>query len=169
MTSPYWIPTDTPGRLAILARPRGGDWLQSDLAEWKRLGIRTLVSMLTEEEVTELDLASEVAQWGSFESQFIAVPVGDRGLPDDGEWFSDMVVEIVSNLEAGRGVGIHCRLGIGRSPLLAIAVLIALGVPTPDAIQRASAARGRPVPETPEQREWISRYQSPALATAGSA
>jgi len=39
MASPFWIPTETSGRLAILARPRGGDWLPDEVAVWKRAGI----------------------------------------------------------------------------------------------------------------------------------
>ncbi len=168
MSSPYWIPTDTPGRLAILARPRGGDWLSEDIAEWKRTGVQTVVSMLTEDEEVDLDLANEPLECFRRSLQFIAVPIGDRGLPADSEWFSDVVVEILGNLAEGRGVGIHCRIGVGRSPLLAIAVLIALGVPAPEAIRRASEARGRSVPETPEQLEWISRFEAPAPAAVRS-
>ncbi len=168
MSSPFWIPTDTPGRLAILARPRGGDWLPDDIAQWKRAGIQTVVSMLTAAEEAELDLAKEAFECACRGLLFAAIPVDDRWFPTDSE-AADLVAYIASHLADGRSVGIHCRQGIGRSGLAAVAVLRALGAPTADAIRRVSAARGRPVPETPEQLEWISRFNVPALATAGSA
>lgn len=168
MSSPFRIPTDTPGRLAILARPRGGDWLQDDIAEWKRAGVRTAVSLLTTDENDELELFHECEKCEHSEIEFVSFPISDRGLPDDSDAFGELAAELAAQLLAGRSVGIHCRIGIGRSPLLAIAVLMVLGVPATDAIPRASAARGRPVPETAEQLEWISRFSPPALAAAGA-
>ena len=168
MPSPFWIPTDTPGRLAILARPRGGDWLRSDAVEWKGTGVHTVVSLLGEDEEAELELSDESAECVRAGLQFIAAPVMDRGLPDDAVAFGELAAELASKVAAGESVGIHCRIGIGRSPLLAIAVLITLGVPASEAIRRASTARGRPVPETSDQLEWISRFEAPAPAAVGT-
>jgi hypothetical protein len=36
----------TPGRLAIVPRPRGGDWLADEVARLKAAGVDILVSML---------------------------------------------------------------------------------------------------------------------------
>ena len=51
----FWIDDPWPytGRLAIAARPRGGDWLQDELASWRDvLGAGgVVVSLLTAEEV----------------------------------------------------------------------------------------------------------------------
>ena len=164
MAGPFWIPTDTPGRLAILARPRGGDWLPDDAGEWKRAGLRIVVSMLTAEEQADLDLADEIGECERAGLNGIGFPVTDRGIPDDPLAFGELAAELASDLAAGRSVGIHCRMGIGRSPLLAIAVLKTLGVPTAEAIRRSTAARGRSVPETSEQVEWLHRFQPSAPA-----
>lgn len=168
MGSPFWIPTDTPGRLAILARPRGGDWLRSDVAEWKRVGLHSVVSLLEADEEAELELEAEASECDRAGLQYIAAPVMDRGIPDDPVAFGELVADLAAKVVAGESVGIHCRIGVGRSPLLAIAVLKMLGLPTADAIRLASTARGRPVPETPEQLEWISRYKIPAVVALGS-
>ena len=168
MGSPYWIPTDTPGRLAILARPRGGDWLPEDVAGWKRVGLNTVVSLLGVDEEADLELSDESAECDRAGLQFNAAHVLDRGVPDDALAFSELAGELAAKVSAGESVGIHCRIGVGRSPLLAIAVLITLGLPAADAVRLASTARGRPVPETPEQLEWISRFKIPAVAALGS-
>ena len=56
----YWIPGPWAGRLAILARPRGGDWLVDEIEGWRDAGVQVIVSLLSEEETTELGLADEV-------------------------------------------------------------------------------------------------------------
>ena len=145
MASPFWIPTDTPGRLAILARPRGGDWLPDDVADWKRFGLHTAVSMLTAEEENELELDNEADESVRAGLQYIACPVEDSGLPSDIAGFSEIVAEVASELTDGHSIGIHCRQGIGRSGLLAIAIVRTIGVSPEEAISRVSAARGRPL------------------------
>jgi hypothetical protein len=55
----YSVKEAAPNRIAIVARPRGGDWLCDELIALSREGIDVLVSMLTEEESNELGLHRE--------------------------------------------------------------------------------------------------------------
>lgn len=57
----YWIDGVAPGRLGIIPRPRGGDWLQDGIRLLKLSGVDVVVSLLESEEVAELDLAEEQA------------------------------------------------------------------------------------------------------------
>ena len=50
----------------------------------------------------------------------------------------------------------HCWGGVGRSSLFAAALLVARGTDADTALARIAAARGVPVPETDEQRAWVS-------------
>jgi hypothetical protein len=45
--------------MAIMARPRAGDWLESEVDEWKAAGIDVVVSLLERDEVVELGLQRE--------------------------------------------------------------------------------------------------------------
>jgi protein-tyrosine phosphatase len=156
----YEIPTDSAGRLAILPRPRGGDWLEVDISNWSKSGIDTVVSLLTPDEVDDLDLTNEGLHCDDAGMTFHAFPIPDRGIPGMG--FNQLVQTIVDDLRLGRMVGIHCRQGIGRSALVALAVLNELGQPIGEAIRIVSQARGVSVPETPEQHAWITlRSQQP--------
>lgn len=156
----YEIPTDSAGRLAILSRPRGGDWLELDILNWSKSGIDTVVSLLTPDEVDDLDLTNEGLHCDDAGMTFHAFPIPDRGIPGTG--FGQLVQTIVDDLRLGRMVGIHCRQGVGRSALVALAVLNELGQPIGDAIRIVSQARGVSVPETPEQHGWITlRSQQP--------
>lgn len=49
----------------------------------------------------------------------------------------------------------HCRQGLGRSSLITAGVLVAEGMAPEEAIAAVGTARGRDVPETREQWEWI--------------
>ncbi|HST65016.1 MAG TPA: hypothetical protein VLM05_07485 [Mycobacteriales bacterium] len=67
---------------------------------------------------------------------------------------------VAGDLDQGKHVAVHCWGGIGRSSLIAAAVLVARGVDTEEAWNRIGAARGVRVPETDEQRAWVSRRPS---------
>ena len=50
----YWVDGPWAGKLAMAARPRGGDWLEDDLSSWKQAGTDTVLSLLTPEEEEDL-------------------------------------------------------------------------------------------------------------------
>ena len=53
----YVVDTPAPGRLATMAHPRGGDWLEDECAGLADAGVDLLVSALTDSELQELSLA----------------------------------------------------------------------------------------------------------------
>ena len=57
----YLIEGPWPGRLAIVPRPRGGDWLEDEVRAWKEMGFDVVVSLLTRDELDELGLVAEAA------------------------------------------------------------------------------------------------------------
>lgn len=154
----YWLPDSWPGRLAVGPRPRGADWLEDEIAAWKRAGVNVVVSLLTDGEESDLGLMAEAEATQSRGLAFISFPFPDRGVPDNVEGVTRLAEELSAGLWAGKNILIHCRQGIGRSALVAASVLDLLGRGAEDAIQQISQARGLPVPETPEQRRWIEGF-----------
>ena len=157
-TELYWIEGPWPGRLAIMPRPRGGDWLEDEIQAWRRSGVDVTVSLLTGEEQTELDLDDEAKLCRANGIQFVTFPIIDRSVPSSLEAFSDLVIGLVEQLADGRCVAVHCRQGVGRAAILAICLLILAGVEPTPAVERVGSARGCSVPETPEQRRWIADF-----------
>lgn len=155
----YWIEDDRRVRLAIVARPRGDDWLESDLRVLKSGGIDVLISLIEENEAQELGLAHEEAAAQQLGMGFLSYPIPDRRTPSDGPGFVSFVARIATLLREGRAVGVHCRGCIGRATVLTSALLIALGASAEEALRSIEAARGCPVPDTPEQRAWIMNLQ----------
>jgi protein-tyrosine phosphatase len=152
------------GRLAIMPRPRGGDWLEEEIQSWRRSGIDVVVSLLMPDEVTDLDLVAERDLCRANGVEFVSFPITDRGVPTSMEAFSDLLSVVAGQLASGKNIAVHCRQGIGRAALVAIGLLILSGVEAKVAIARVGSARGCGVPETPGQRRWIEDYEEAAHA-----
>jgi protein-tyrosine phosphatase len=154
-TELYSIAGPWPGRLAIMPRPRGGDWLEDEIQSWRRSGVDVVVSLLTRGEQAELNLVNEESLCRANGIEFVSFPIVDRSVPSSAEAFSEQALALGQQLANGKNVAVHCRQGIGRAALVAISLLILSGLEPADAIERVGTARGCAVPETPEQRRWI--------------
>jgi len=150
----YWIDSPGKGRIAISARPRGGDWLEDEVKGLQEAGVDVLVSLLTPEEVKDLELEKESSFSRAHGMEFLSLPIADRGTPRSQSEAERFVQNLHNDLAKGRAVAIHCRQGIGRSGMIAAAVLIADGATPNDAVERISKSRGLPIPETFDQLEW---------------
>ena len=164
-TELHWVDGRWPGKLALAARPRGGDWLEDEVISWRRDGIDTVVSLLTPEEEKDLDLDREGEVVKRQGMGFISFPIPDRQVPVSPTEVAAILEMIDRELSAVKNVVVHCRQGIGRTGLMGACLLITKGMSPGRAMQSLSAARGNPIPETDEQRNWIEHY---AAVLAGS-
>jgi protein-tyrosine phosphatase len=154
----FWVADVPHGRLAILPRPRGGEWLPDEAEAWREAGLGMVISLLEADEAAQLgrEREAEVAQ--SCGVTFRAFPIPDRGVPTSLESVAELTGKIVLELERGHSVAVHCRQGVGRSGLLGAAVLVAMGRKPAAALEAVADARGMEVPETPEQRRWLDNF-----------
>jgi protein-tyrosine phosphatase len=143
----YAVDYEGPGILSVMARPRGGDWLPDEVQMWQEARVSMVVSLLTPEEQEELGLDEEGR---SADLAFHAFPIPDRSVPQFAE-VESLIDDILDALNPGKHVAIHCRMGIGRSAMIAAAVLVTLGETSEDALERIRAARGFSVPDTPNR------------------
>lgn len=148
----YWIASSGKGRLAIMARPRAGEWLDDEVENWRSAGVQVVVSLLEPDEEVELGLETEADACRSRGIEFIRFPIADRSVPDDRAAALDLARRLGSS---ERATAIHCRAGIGRAALMAALVLIQLGETPDGAFDLIQSARGVPVPDTDHQRAWI--------------
>jgi hypothetical protein len=93
-----------------------------------------------------VDVRSEVTvdptSWTSLGVRFLSLPTDDHQ-PIRAELLAQGVECVVSALQEGVRVLVHCQFGIGRSALLACCVLVALGHEPCEAL--AIAKRARPI------------------------
>ncbi len=137
----YWVAGPWRGRLGILPRPRGGDWLKDETAAWRAAGVDMVVSLLEAEEEGEMILEGEAAAASASGIEFRTLPIPDRGVPASLESVAGLADDIVEALDVGKNVAVHCRQGIGRSGLIVGGVLVAAGSDVPTAL-RTSRSRG---------------------------
>jgi protein-tyrosine phosphatase len=122
--------------------------------------------LLEKEEAAQLELAEEGPAAESQKVRFISFPISDRGVPASTQAALLLLRDIAEALEEGKNVAVHCRQGVGRSGLIAAAVLMTSGIGVEKAIETVGAARGQTVPETLEQLQWI--HQLPAEHLVGT-
>ncbi|HUH63421.1 MAG TPA: hypothetical protein VLZ50_10505 [Terracidiphilus sp.] len=160
MTDICWIEGNPPVTLAIVLRPRGGDWLADEMGRIRRSGIQMLVSLLEDEEAGWLGLEDEPALAEQAGMEFASFPIRDTQVPPDRAAFRHFVAGLANRLRHGERIGVHCRGSIGRSTVMAAATLIHIGWKADAALTAIERARGCAVPDTEEQRRWILAYEA---------
>ena len=161
----YWVDGPWPGRLALSARPRGGDWLADEIAAWRGVDLDTVLSLLTPDEEKDLDLSNEAHEVKRMGMKFLSLPIPDREVPQSESQITATLEKLDADLSAGKNVVVHCRQGIGRSGLVAACLLVTKGFSPGAAVESLSATRGTPIPETPEQRRWLDHYAATFAST----
>ncbi len=148
----YTVARELPGTLSMMAAPQGD--LDAILPALHAQGVDTLVSLLPPEQVSMLSLTDEANAAYRAGLSFHSLPVPDFGVPDHAE-FARPLRELSDELTAGRHVAVHCWGGVGRSSMVAAALLVIRGSTPEAAWHRVAYARGVPVPETDAQRDWV--------------
>jgi protein-tyrosine phosphatase len=159
----FWIATPPPGRLAIMPRPRGGDWLADEVEGWREAGLLTVLRLLTAEEVEELDLAAEDALCRAAGITLLGFAIPDMGVPRSVADAAEIAAALAARLRRSEAVAIHCRAGIGRSSVMAACTLLQLGGAVDRIFATIGAARGLEVPETEEQWRWVEAFASQTI------
>jgi len=152
----YWIEIEGPGRLAIMPKPWGFDRLEGEIRSLARAGVQILVSMLPPEEATFHGLDDEGFLAQRHGLRFLSHPVPDHTVPAAPEATWTLARSLAGDFQKGQAIAVHCYAGIGRSALLLACVLCSLGRDAESAWAAISQARGFEVPETEEQRKWIT-------------
>lgn len=160
LTKIYWIEKfDNGAALGIMARPRGNDWLEDEIKGLKFNKIQTIVSLLEREEISELGLNQEENFCKHYQIDYINFPIKDRGLPADQNKVKILILQLRQKIQQGEKVVIHCRMGIGRSSIIAGAILLNDNVNADEVINKICKEREMQVPDTEEQRDWLRSFK----------
>lgn len=155
-TKIYWIHQfDNGSKLGIMPRPRGDDWLKEEIIKLKKQNIGVWVSLLEAHETSELGLRDQASLCSKHDLNFINFPIVDRGIPEKGSKVDQLISQLALKIQDGETVVIHCRMGIGRSSIIAASILLQYGFKTEQILQKITSARGLKVPDTEQQVQWL--------------
>jgi hypothetical protein len=130
------LPPDVPGKLLLHSMPGRYEALEKVWDHVRQEAVRTIVCLAEADELRQK--SSEYAQAlaaGSIPCSVVCFAIPDRGVPSDQDGFRQLARDIAEWLKHGEAVLIHCAGGVGRTAMLAVAVLLALG-------ESMTAARG---------------------------
>lgn len=156
----YWLHNfENVSRLGIMARPRGNEWLEEDILSLKRQGVQIIISLLDRNEIYELSLEKESELCSKHGIEYINFPIVDRNVPKPDFVFHNFIAQLKEKISAGSHMVIHCRMGIGRSTIIAGCLLLKPGYKTEEVIAHISKIRGMRVPDTDEQTAWLKKQE----------
>jgi protein-tyrosine phosphatase len=158
----FWIETfSNNARLGIMARPRGNDWLDDEIVSLKNQKVNHLISLLESTEIEELGLNQEKYICVKNGIDFSNFPMPDRDIPNDEGKINAFINLMSLEIEKGNSLVVHCRMGIGRSSVIAASILLQMGCysKVTDVIDRISIIRGLKVPDTEDQISWLRKRE----------
>ena len=148
------------GEGALSMMPRPSPLLLSECVNFlKSCKIDWVLCLQGEREVEAQYLREEEALCLSAGLRFTHFPIADLSVPDTDE-FSALISSLHIEVQRGAHLAVHCRAGIGRSGLVACALLIEWGMSAEEAIALVSARRGERVPETDVQIQFLNDFES---------
>ena len=97
---------------------------------------------------------AEALEVGTVPCSVLPFEIPEGGVPEDRNGFWALVNDVANRLQSGEVVLIHCAGGLGRTAMLAISVLLALGEPMDEA--ESAVSRAGSLVETMPQIEMLS-------------
>ena len=147
------------GKLYTMPHPPGGSQLPDAVSILQNRGINAVLSLLSNAEAEQLQLAKEGECFSKANIDFFRFPIEDYHPPVDFLEVYALCKILLQRISAGEKMIIHCRAGIGRSSLMAACLLIVNGKKTSEAYEIIAEARGMSVPETAAQLSWTKDFE----------
>ena len=149
------LPARVPGRLLLYSMPGRYEAIERVWSQVKKKAVSVIVCLAEKNELHEK--SSEYAralEAGTVPCLVLPFEIPDRGAPAGRDAFWALAGDVAERLQAGESVLIHCAGGVGRTALLAVCVLLALGEPVIAA--RSAVSRAGSTVETAPQSQLIS-------------
>ncbi len=118
----YEVESIGTGKLSVMAMPA----CPEGVAGLRQLGIDHVVSLLEEHEQSDVGLADEEAHCIKNGMRYTSFPITDRDVPQKADALA-LAATLHRDISNDEHVVIHCRAGIGRTGMIASAVLIQAG------------------------------------------
>lgn len=149
------LPARVPGRLLLHSMPGRFEPIERI---WRHVKSEAVGAIVCLAEKYEIHLKSanyaEALEAGTVPCSVLPFEIREGGVPENKDGFWALANDVANRLVSGEAVLIHCAGGMGRTALLAISVLLALGEPMNEA--ESSVSRAGSMVETMPQIEMLS-------------
>jgi protein-tyrosine phosphatase len=137
----YQVSSIGQGRFFVMTKPFSGEWINEEFDAIRALGIWRVVSLLECAGENVVGLTDEYQQCRSRGIDFIHYELPDRGIPSNTDKYLALIQFLHDELVGGKDTVVHCRAGIGRTGMVATAILIKYGFSSENAFKLVSEAR----------------------------
>jgi protein-tyrosine phosphatase len=149
------LPARVPGKLLLHSMPGRFETIER---VWHQLKTEAVGAIVCLNEQYEIRLKSsryaDALESGTVPCSVLCFEIREGGIPEDRDAFWALAIDVASRLQSGEGVLIHCAGGVGRTAMLAVSVLLALGEPMSEA--ESMVSRAGSMVETMPQIEMLS-------------
>ena len=107
----YWLHEfNSSGRLGIMARPKGNDWLEDEILSLQKQNVQVVVSLLEQDEISELGLRKQAEICTKHNIEYLNFPIPDRGIPKEDNPVRNFITRLKEVIAAGSNT-----VGYGRT------------------------------------------------------
>ena len=149
------LPAGVPGKLLLHSMPGRFEAIEKVWHQLKSDAVGAIVCLTEQFEIRlKSSQYAEALDAGTVPCSVVPFEIREGGVPQDRDAFWSLANDIAKRLQSGEAVLIHCAGGVGRTAMLAVSVLLALGEPMRDAEILVSQAGS--IVETMPQIEMLS-------------
>jgi protein-tyrosine phosphatase len=149
------LPDSVPGRLLLHSMPGRFETIDKVWHQVKADSVGAIVCLNEEFEIRQKSAKyAEALATGTVPCSVVPFEIREGGVPENKDAFWALANDVVNRLQSGEAVLVHCAGGVGRTALLAVSVLLAMGKPITEA--ESLVSRAGSMVETMPQMEMLS-------------
>ena len=149
------LPAGVPGRMLLHSMPGRFEALERVWQQVRSDAVGAIVCLTEEFEIRQKSFQyAEALEAGTVPCSVLPFEIREGGVPDDRDAFWELVNDVANRLQSGEAVLIHCAGGVGRTAMLAVSVLLALGEPL--VVAESMVSQAGSLVETMAQIEMLS-------------
>ena len=149
------LPASVPGRLLLHSMPGRFEAIDKVWHQVKTDAVGAIVCLSEDFEIRQKSVKyAEALETGAVPCSVVPFEIREGGVPENKDAFWALANDVANRLQSGEAVLVHCAGGVGRTALLAVSVLLAMGKPITEA--ESLVSRAGSMVETMPQMEMLS-------------
>jgi len=160
------LPASVPGRLLLHSMPGRFETIDKVWHQVKTDAVGAIVCLNEDFEIRQKSVKyAEALDAGTVPCSVVPFEIREGGVPENKDAFWALANDVANRLHSGQAVLVHCAGGVGRTAMLAVSVLLAMGKPITEAENLVS--REGSMVETMPQIEMLSWCATQVSVVAG--